>query len=116
MKRLLQLLGNRIRSLREERELSRAEVASALGLGVDTLMRIELGYKPTSFESLDSLSHVLRVDPAFLFVFPELNYQHATLELMRKAPRAKLEEMYAACEAILASGKRTTKPVANRNT
>jgi transcriptional regulator with XRE-family HTH domain len=65
--RLLVALGQRVRRLREQRNMSEGELAGAAGLGVRRLDSIEAGRFDPPFDVLLALADALGVKSAELF-------------------------------------------------
>ena len=63
--------GNRLRSIRLERELSQERFAELIGISVDFLSLIERGVNSPSFETIERMSKKLRVPVKALFDFSE---------------------------------------------
>ncbi|MFJ1995340.1 helix-turn-helix transcriptional regulator [Streptomyces asiaticus] len=60
-------VGDRVRDLREERELSQEQLAELAGLSRHTIYRIELAQYGTSIDHLALIARALRVEIAALF-------------------------------------------------
>lgn len=60
-------LGQRIRSLREERKMGLADFAQRLGLSVDDARAVESGDRQVSHEEIQALTQVLDVSIDDLF-------------------------------------------------
>ncbi|TMU98115.1 helix-turn-helix transcriptional regulator [Streptomyces sp. DASNCL29] len=60
-------VGNRVRNLREERELSQERLAEMTGLSRHTVYRIELAQYGTSIDHLALIARALRVEIVALF-------------------------------------------------
>lgn len=54
-------LGNRIRAIREAKDITQSELAMAAGIGRITLVRIESGGQSPRYETLESIAEALRV-------------------------------------------------------
>ena len=55
-----------LRKLREERLMTQAELATASGVGLATINRMEKGKVTPSFRTIRAVAHALDVDPASL--------------------------------------------------
>lgn len=60
-------LGNRIRVMRKQRDLTQEELSEKIGRSVDGLSLIERGQNWPSSETLDRLAEAFEVDPSDLF-------------------------------------------------
>ncbi|MER8158185.1 helix-turn-helix transcriptional regulator [Streptomyces sp. NPDC094472] len=60
-------VGDRIRDLREERELSQERLAELTGLSRHTVYRIELAQYGTSIDHLALIARALRIEIGALF-------------------------------------------------
>ena len=61
-----QLLGERIRSKREQRDLKQRDLAEALGISVQSISFWESGRTEPAFDRLFDLAKILQEDPAWL--------------------------------------------------
>lgn len=68
--------GNRLRAIRQDRELPQERFAELLGISVDFLSLIERGINSPSFETLERIATRLRVPVKALFEFPERRSRH----------------------------------------
>ena len=89
--------ARRLKQLRGERGISVRDVAGALQVHVTAIYNIERGVSAFSFNRLQGLAAVLRVDELDLFTFPERSIRHALIELSR---HASLEALRAAYELL----------------
>ncbi|QTD40930.1 helix-turn-helix domain-containing protein [Sporosarcina sp. Te-1] len=66
-------LGQKIRSIRKEKNLTLKEIADATGFSISFLSQLELGKSSATLESLKKIAIVLHVSPAHFFeeVIPE---------------------------------------------
>lgn len=69
MPSLRRQFGQRLRSIRKQRELTQEEFAEVLGISVDFLSLIERGINSPSFEVLEQMSGALRLPVRELFDF-----------------------------------------------
>lgn len=85
-------IGSRIRKYREERKISRAELAKTLGLTVSCISNWELGQNDPAADHLGDLCQALQVSPSELLgirlIDGELNEQERKVIM---AYRAKTE-------------------------
>lgn len=76
-------IGGRIRKYREERKISRSELARALGLSVSCISNWELGQNDPAADHLGDLCRALQVSPSELLgvqlMDSELNEQERKL-------------------------------------
>jgi transcriptional regulator with XRE-family HTH domain len=63
--------GQRLKTIRLERELSQERFAEFVGISVDFLSLIERGRNAPSFETIERMARKLRVPVNVLFDFPE---------------------------------------------
>ncbi|MDE3164700.1 MAG: helix-turn-helix transcriptional regulator [Acidobacteriota bacterium] len=63
--------GSRLRSIREDRQMSQEGFAEFIGISVDFLSLIERGINAPSFETIEKVAARLEVPVAFLFAFEE---------------------------------------------
>ncbi len=85
--------GERVRAEREERGLSREELAQMTGISASQLFKVEMGERGVSAQNLITLSKVYGVDPTWLateegqkygtFLSPE---EQQLIQLFRKTP------------------------------
>ena len=68
-KKALILLGKRIRKLREEQDISQAQLAFEVGISREHITRIENGHLNTTFYTLYKIASVLEVEFQDLFPF-----------------------------------------------
>ena len=59
-------LGNRVRMLREARNLTQEQLAASAGIGRITLVRIEAGQRSPRYETLVRLANALAIEPSEL--------------------------------------------------
>jgi transcriptional regulator with XRE-family HTH domain len=71
MPSLRQYFGNRLRSIRHERNLTQEQFAERVGISVDFLSLIERGINAPSFETIEQMGKKLRVPVKALFDFAE---------------------------------------------
>jgi transcriptional regulator with XRE-family HTH domain len=69
MPTLRRQFGNRIKSIRQERQLTQEEFAELVGISVDFLSLIERGINAPSFEILEQMGRRLRLPVRELFDF-----------------------------------------------
>jgi len=77
MPSLRQHFGNRLRSIRHERELTQEQFAELVGISVDFLSLIERGINAPSFEVLERMGGKLHLSVRDLFDFRRRT-QHAS--------------------------------------
>ncbi len=61
--------GNRLRSIRRQRDLTQEQFAELVGVSIDFLSLIERGISAPSFEVLEKISAALRLPVMALFDF-----------------------------------------------
>lgn len=64
-------LGNKIKKLRELKNLTQSHVANELGITQSTYSKIEVGEIDISFSKLEKISEVLGMSPEEIFTFNE---------------------------------------------
>lgn len=60
-------MANGLRQLREKKLITQEELASASGVGVATISRLETGKVRPSLRTVRSIAKVLNVDPEMLY-------------------------------------------------
>ncbi len=84
-----QEIGSRLRAARENKSLSRGEVAKRVDIGTTTLQQWETGGREASLETLEKLSRLYDVTPHYLIFgentstdnAPQATYSHDTDDL-----------------------------------
>lgn len=77
----------RLRELREERRLTREEVAARIGITKGHYDKLERGASWVADSTLENLRKTLRLDAVDFFIFKEANPdRHGLYELLRTAP------------------------------
>lgn len=94
-------VGARIRSLREERDLSLRSLAKAAGVSVGYISKVEHGISSPTVDMLTKLAEPLGIHP-FLLIAPDEHYD-AALELTRLQAAIRTTKWYA---TMLADGLR----------
>jgi transcriptional regulator with XRE-family HTH domain len=89
------LVGARIRQLREECGVDRVGLATAIGVDSSSLYDIESARDTISPRKLIATASALQVQESDLLTFPGLSLRHDIHELCRKASRAVLLETKA---------------------
>jgi len=64
--------GRRLRQLRRRQDLTQEQLAEAASISVEFLSNIERGVNAPSFDTLERLATILRVEVVELFNFVEL--------------------------------------------
>lgn len=64
-------LGNKIKKLRELKNLTQSHMANELGITQSTYSKIEVGEIDVSFSKLEKISEVLGMSPEEIFTFNE---------------------------------------------
>ncbi len=93
--------GARLRYLRRAAGLRVEDVARLADIDRSHLYAIERGTWRPSFEVLEKLARIYRVDMTDCFVFPEKHIRYSARELLRLTPNAKLARIIEAAERIL---------------
>lgn len=68
---LAKLVGGNIAARRKQKNWTQAELGEKLGIGTDSLCRIERGVMAPRFQRLDDIAHFLDCSVADLFKTPE---------------------------------------------
>jgi transcriptional regulator with XRE-family HTH domain len=63
--------GRNLRVLRQQRQLTQEQLASAIDVSVESISNIERGIYAPNFNNLEKLAEVLEVPIATLFLFGE---------------------------------------------
>jgi transcriptional regulator with XRE-family HTH domain len=109
MSPFLKLLGARLKALRLEQGLSVAEVAHELGCDVSSIYSMEKGRHAPSFQRLNQLAELLKLDELDLFTFPTEKTRHELIEMTRHASMGTLAAMKAACQKVLDDEQRAKR-------
>ncbi|MAG96852.1 MAG: XRE family transcriptional regulator [Rhodospirillaceae bacterium] len=101
-------LGERLRTLRQQRGWTLAEVASRSGLAVSTISKIERGRMSLAYDKFMQLAHGLGVDVGELFGTPERSFTERSLAVTRagQAERHETDEYLYEMLCTELSGKR----------
>ena len=87
-------IGNRIKKLRQERELTQKELASALGVGASTIGMYETGKRSLDNEMLSNMSNYFGVSSDYLLCISDIRNPKG---LQEKA-KTKANEILSAFE------------------
>jgi transcriptional regulator with XRE-family HTH domain len=87
------MLGNRIRSFRQERGLTLEQFAAASGLSASYLSTIERGLKKPSIPVLKSIAGVLHVSPSLLVQDEDEIFTGEKLRFLREGRGLSLDEL-----------------------
>src|SRR5258708_27620285 len=101
MSATMKLFGKRVRQLRLEKGYSVVQLGGLVGLNEQTLWSIESGRYSTSFNSLVNIANALKVNEYDLFVWQGTNPLFDLINLLRKAPLAKVVELKGVLEKML---------------
>jgi transcriptional regulator with XRE-family HTH domain len=79
------LLGSRIKELRKSRGLTQERLAEELGIDPKHMSRLEVGRGYPSFETLENISKVLKIEMKEIFEFfhQEANPKELKMEIYR---------------------------------
>jgi transcriptional regulator with XRE-family HTH domain len=80
-------VGARIRALRQERNLSIAELAAAASVSPGHLTNIERGLGAITISTAGRLARALELPALFLVVFPDQDERDRVVDAVRKMPR-----------------------------
>jgi len=86
-------LGARVRQLRDERNMSLADVANASGISKGHLSSIEHGLIGMTIGTVERLAKALELPPMYVYAFPEDDEVAETAELMRRLPPSYLPKL-----------------------
>ncbi len=78
--------GVKLFQLRNEADMTQANLAEKANLSIDSISRIERGDRAPSFESLERIAAALGVNPAQI-----LNFEGEELQTLAKCPAEVLE-------------------------
>jgi transcriptional regulator with XRE-family HTH domain len=100
------LLGGRIKELRKMRGLTQEQLSQQIGIDPKSLSRIEVGGSFPSFEALDKLAKVLKVDLRDFFEFDNKpknarELRRVISELIKDASEDKLRLAVKVLKALL---------------
>ncbi len=96
---IARLIGSRIRSLREARDLTQEKLAWEAGLSSKGyLSRIEDGQRLPSVEVLERLSRRLEVEARDLLIFPDRGPVDEAMELLRRGGPEMAKRVLAGVE------------------
>jgi transcriptional regulator with XRE-family HTH domain len=86
-------VGARVRQLRDERNMSLAEVATASSISKGNLSRIEHGLTGMTLGTVERLAKALELSPLYVYAFPEDDEFVKIAELIRRLPPSYLEKL-----------------------
>lgn len=86
--------GQRLRALRQSRELTQAKLAERIDISVDYLSKIERGLASPSFAIIENLSRFFKTEPATFFAAERTN---ATPRMRDAADREAHAQIFADC-------------------
>jgi transcriptional regulator with XRE-family HTH domain len=109
MRPIHKMFGARVRELRDEQQLSAAEVAALIGCDVSHYYSIERGDHMPSFDLLLAIAKTFKVDEADLFTWPGSGLRHDLRESIRLAPNASLVEIKGRLEELSSPKAPVTK-------
>ncbi len=87
------MIGNRIRSFRQERGLTLGQLAQKAGISASYLSTIERGLKKPSIPVLRQISEALHVSPALLVRSEEEKFTGEKLRFLREGRGLTIEEL-----------------------
>lgn len=97
-------LGSRIREIRKNRSLTQEQLAERVGIEQRHISRIEGGYDPPSFGTLEKIAYHLNVSIKDLFSFEHLNSREILTQNLHKIVKETSTEnlvlFYKLIEAI----------------
>jgi transcriptional regulator with XRE-family HTH domain len=99
------LVGERLRQLREARNISVSEAAEHLGKHRTYIWKIETANLPVHLEEITKLAQLYQIDELDLFTFPALSVRHEIIELTRTLPEELLEPLLRECRRALKATK-----------
>jgi transcriptional regulator with XRE-family HTH domain len=86
-------IGERIRELRWERNMSLHDLSAVSGLGKGHLSDIENGRVATTVLSIQTIAKALEIPPLYLLAFPEKHPVAEAVELLRKKPDREVKRI-----------------------
>jgi transcriptional regulator with XRE-family HTH domain len=86
-------VGDRLRELRLERNMSLAELADAADLSKGHLSSVEHGLAAITIQTISRLAKGLDVSPLYLLTFPGDDDRDQIAELVRKLPAPELAKL-----------------------
>lgn len=88
------LFGERIKFIRENKNLTQEKMAEAIGLEYQTISRIETGVNFTSFDTLLKIASVLNVEIKDLFDFNYMQPEDVLLDkIIQELKNADIDEL-----------------------
>jgi transcriptional regulator with XRE-family HTH domain len=72
---LIALFGRKLKTIRNERQLSQEELGFKAGISTSQIARIETGKLNTTISTVTSLAYALDVSPGEFFQFADFNVQ-----------------------------------------
>jgi transcriptional regulator with XRE-family HTH domain len=95
------VVGERIRAMRRERNMSAQDLADLLGWPLDTLVNYEYGRRPLQLDRLAALASALAVPPATLLIADTAT---ANLVARLSADSLLVRDVHFFLDALLAEG------------
>lgn len=86
-------VGARVRLLRDERNMSLADVANASGISKGHLSSIEHGLVGMTLGTVERIAKALELSPMYVYAFPEDDEIAKIAELSRRLPPSYLEKL-----------------------
>ncbi len=103
------IIGDRLRTLRKDKNLSQGEIEKRTGLLRSYISRVENGHTVPSIETLEKLAAALEIPLYMLFYegnepppLPKLSKRRSTEELAREGGRAKDHRFFEKVRRLLA--------------
>ncbi len=91
-------LGNKIRNLRKQQDMSQEALAEALGIRIPSLSALERGRSFASYNTIVNLCSVFHIQPKELFDFADitldLEQQELIYEINSILPELEKEKLY----------------------
>jgi transcriptional regulator with XRE-family HTH domain len=88
-----QLVGQRVRALRQEQGLSASELARVIGRSRSLVTQLEAGQLNFTNETLNLFADALGYDELDLYVFPERNVRHRVIDVLRQLSEDSLHDL-----------------------
>jgi transcriptional regulator with XRE-family HTH domain len=88
-----QLVGRRVRTLRQEQGLNASELARVMGKTRSLVSQFEAGLLNFTNETLNLFAEALGYDELDFYTFPERNVRHAVIDLTRQLNEESLHNV-----------------------
>lgn len=103
-------IGERLRGLRQERNLSLAELADASELSKGHLSSIEHGLAAITIQTIVRIAKGLGLPPLYVLTFPGDDERDHIMELVRKLPSNEVTKLRRELTKIVKDAAKAAKP------